>query len=73
METARAVVQRDKDRGVATDDPVVERLARASPNHSVAGLFTSVSYVLYGCVKGHPYLCDTTLLGFGVLGVIGLM
>ena len=35
LETARAVVERDVERGVATDDPLVERLARARPNHSV--------------------------------------
>ena len=29
------MVQRDKARGVATDDPVVEQLAKASPKHSV--------------------------------------
>ena len=35
LETARAVVESDVERGVATDDPLVERLARARPNHSV--------------------------------------
>ena len=38
LETARAVAQRDRDRGVKTNDPVVERLAKASLSHSATSL-----------------------------------
>ena len=57
LETARAVVARDEERGVATNDPVVERLAKASPHHSVSGtacslleifkMYTSNLYIVY--------------------------
>ena len=36
LETARAIHARDRERGIPTDDPVVERLAKASPKNSAA-------------------------------------
>ena len=47
LETPRAVVERDRARGISTDDPVVERMASIRPDHSDLGLIWEALYVLH--------------------------
>ena len=48
LETARAVVKRDKARGVATDDPVVERLAKSLPQNSESCSHSIYNFGIWG-------------------------